>query len=94
MLVLLYCTKRHWKGRLETFKKSRFLKCLEKPLPESIMPLLLFRIFVLTKILCYMGVGVLRISVLRLVQPQKIKQWVDCRYRRLALIAFDRFESI
>lgn len=77
MLVLLYCTKRHWKGRLETFKKSRFLKCLEKPLPERIMPLLLFRIFVLTKILCYMGVGVLRISVLRLVQPQKIKQWVD-----------------
>ncbi|HPW94310.1 MAG TPA: UvrD-helicase domain-containing protein [Fibrobacteraceae bacterium] len=77
LLVLLYCSKRHWKGRLETFRKSRFLKCLEKPLPESIMPLFLFRIFVLTKILCYMGIGILRLSVLRLVQPGKIKQWVD-----------------
>lgn len=83
-LVLLYCKKRHWKGRLSPFKKSQFLQCLEKPLPETFMPLFLFRITVFFRIIAYMGVAVLRISFLRLFSPKKIKQWIDTQIQTYA----------
>lgn len=84
LLVLLYCKRRHWKGCLETFKKSRFLRCLEKPLPETFMPLLLFRVVVLVKVLLYMGMAEVKILWVRLTQPKNTKQWVDAKIQEFA----------
>lgn len=55
VLVLLYCRRRFWKGRLSEFKPSRFLKFVDRPFPKvSSMPLFLFRIRAIALILGYM----------------------------------------
>ncbi len=55
-LVFLYCKQRYFRGKLKNFKESRFLKyCREKKFKKGIrMPVLVFKIFAVIKIMGYM----------------------------------------
>jgi len=55
-LFFLYCKQRYFRGKLKNFKESRFLKyCREEKLKEGIrMPVFIFKIFAVTKIIAYM----------------------------------------
>jgi len=55
-LFFLYCKQRYFRGKLKNFKESRFLKyCREKKFKKGIrMPVLIFRIFAVIKIISYM----------------------------------------
>jgi len=59
-LYFLYCRRRHFKGKLQNFKESRFLKyCKEKPLKGGIgMPVFMFKIFATVKIICFMFLNI------------------------------------
>ena len=54
--VVLYCRQRYFKGELKKFKESRFLKyAREKELKKGVrMPVVIFRIFSVAKIISYM----------------------------------------
>jgi 1-acyl-sn-glycerol-3-phosphate acyltransferase len=77
VLFLLYCKKRHWKGQLKHFQKSRFLKCMPRRLPESSMPLFLFRILVVSRIIFFMGVHLFVLPYQFLFARKHIKTWLD-----------------
>jgi 1-acyl-sn-glycerol-3-phosphate acyltransferase len=55
-LIFLYCQQRYFKGELKKFKESRFLKyCREEKFKEGIrMPVFIFKIFAVIKIISYM----------------------------------------
>ena len=55
-LVFLYCRQRYFRGKLKNFKESRFLGyCREKKLKRGMrMPVLIFKIFAVIKIISYM----------------------------------------
>jgi len=79
-LFLLYCRKRHWKGRLTDFKPSRFLKCLPRPMPEtSRMPLFFFRIQVFFRVLVYMVAAVFSLYFRRIFRPGTVNAWIECK---------------
>src|SRR5574344_2068031 len=84
-LFLLYCRKRHWKGRLTYFKPSRFLKCLPRPLPETFrMPLLFFRIQVVFRVLIYMISAVFALYFRRLFLPKTVEPWIEYKVQDFA----------
>ncbi|MCL2101732.1 MAG: UvrD-helicase domain-containing protein, partial [Fibromonadales bacterium] len=55
-LIFLYCRQRYFKGKLENFKESRFLKyCREKEFSKGTgMPVSIFRVIVTTRVILYM----------------------------------------
>jgi len=55
-IFFLYCKQRYFKGKLEAFKASRFLKyCEEKNLKKGIaMPVFIFRVFAVARIIIFM----------------------------------------
>jgi 1-acyl-sn-glycerol-3-phosphate acyltransferase len=55
-LIFLYCKQRYFKGKLKNFKESRFLKyCREEKLKKGMrMPVFIFKIFAVIKIISYM----------------------------------------
>lgn len=84
-LFLLYCCKRHWKGRLTDFKPSRFLKCLQRPLPEtSRMPLFFFRIQALFRVLVYMVAAVFSLYFRRIFRPGTVDAWIEYKVQDFA----------
>lgn len=89
VLILLYCKKRFWKGRLSEFKPSRFLRYLERPLSEkSHMPLILFKIRVIILVLGYMMV-VMPPFLFRCVFMRKsVPAWVEYRVQTFTKYCF------
>jgi 1-acyl-sn-glycerol-3-phosphate acyltransferase len=55
-LIFLYCRQRYFRGKLKKFKESRFLKyCREEKIKKGIrMPVFIFKIFAVIKIISYM----------------------------------------
>ncbi|GBU26402.1 DNA helicase [Fibrobacteria bacterium R8-3-H12] len=55
-IFFLYCKQRYFKGKLKTFKASRFLKYCEdiKPKKGIAMPVLIFKIIAVAKIIIFM----------------------------------------
>ena len=60
-LVLLYCKRRYWKGRLSKLKRSRFLP-KENLKTEIDMPVILFRIYAAARILLFMLEYIVKIA--------------------------------
>lgn len=89
VLILLYCKKRFWKGRLSEFKPSRFLRYLERPVPEkSHMPLILFKIRVVILVLGYMML-VMPPFLFRCVFMRKsVPAWVEYRVQTFTTFCF------
>ncbi len=88
-LILLYCKRRFWKGRLTEFKPSRFLKFLEHPLPEkSTMPLFLFKIRAVVLILGYMLFAMPPFLFRCLFLRKSIPAWVEFRVQTFTKFCF------
>lgn len=76
-LILLYCKKRYWKGRLRNLKRSRFLP-KEKIANSGLnMPLALFRIYALTMVGLFMIVHQVMITFLVLFKRNEVDAWLD-----------------
>lgn len=85
LLFLLYCKKRHWKGRLTAFKPSRFLKCLPRPIPETFrMPLLFFRIQAILRVLVYMISAVFVLYFRRIFLSKTLESWIEYKVQDFA----------
>jgi len=77
-LIFLYCKERHFKGKLENFKKSRFLKyCKEERIGEGIkMPIFIFKILAVTKIILYMLKCILPYFFQRIFKSSTAEAWM------------------
>ncbi len=89
VLILLYCKRRFWKGRLSEFKPSRFLRCLNRPVPEkSSMPLPLFRIRAVILILGYMMLAVPPFLFRRVFMRKTLSAWIELRIQTFSHFCF------
>lgn len=80
VLILLYCKKRFWRGRLSEFRPSRFLGSMERPIPEkSSMPLILFRIRSVLLILGYMMFAVPPFLFRSVFCRKTLSAWIEGR---------------
>ena len=87
VLILLYCKRRYWKGRLFEFKPSRYLRYLELPIREkSFMPMMLFRIRSAAFVLAYMLAACIPFFSRLLFAKKSVPFWVDRKIR-----SFGRF---
>lgn len=75
-LILLYCRKRFWKGRLRKYKRSRFLP-KSQPQTDSVMPMLLFRIWAILTVFGYMFVQIVKVPYVLIRYGKNSKVWVD-----------------
>lgn len=83
-LVLLYCRKRFWKGRLRKMRRSRFLP-KQKPKRGCLkMPLLLFRIFAAVAALSYMFVQMFNFFFTYLFRRKEADKWIDPHIQNFA----------
>ncbi len=76
-LILLYCKQRFWKGRLRSYRKSRFLPRKNSLIPEFKMPVILFKIYVVVVVLSYMFIHILALPFVRIVHRGQIGLWID-----------------
>lgn len=76
-LILLYCKKRYWKGRLRNLKRSRFLPKEKNANSGLNMPLALFRIYALTMVGLFMIVHQVMITFLVLFKRDEVDAWLD-----------------
>ncbi len=75
-LILLYCKRRFWKGRLRKLKMSRFLPAPSKK-PRWKMPLILFRIYALTVVALFMLEHIVKIIFMMLFHHSEVDVWLD-----------------
>lgn len=82
-LVLLYCKRRFWKGRLSKLKRSRFLP-KESFSADVKMPLFIFRIYIALMIALYMFAHILMLPFVMLVYRKDLKIWIDKKIQAFA----------
>ena len=75
-LVLLYCKRRYWKGRLAKLKRSRFLP-KESSKTEVEVPVILFRIYAAARILLFMLVYIVKIAFVYMFHRKDLDSWID-----------------
>ena len=75
-LVLLYCKRRYWKGRLAKLKRSRFLP-KETSKTEVEVPVILFRIYAAARILLFMLVYIVKIAFVYLFHRKDLDSWIE-----------------
>lgn len=79
-LILLYCKRRFWKGKLRKMKRSRFLPKEASYLSTGFqMPLIFFKIYVVLVVLGYMCIQMLRVPYAKLRHGGDMTPWVDDR---------------
>jgi len=83
-LILLYCKRRFWKGRIRKLKMSRFLPEQSSNSTGSKMPLIIFRIYVVLIVLGYMCLQMLRVPYAKLRHGGDMTPWVDDRVQFFA----------
>lgn len=89
VLILLYCKRRFWKGRLSEFKPSRFLSYLNRPIPEkSPMPLFFFRIRAVVLILGYMMLAVPPFLFRSVFCRKSLAAWIERRIQEFSRFCF------
>lgn len=76
-LVLLYCRKRFWKGRLRKMRRSRFLPKQSLNRGYLKMPLLLYRIYAVTAALSYMFVHIFSFLFTYIFRRKDASKWID-----------------
>lgn len=82
-LVLLYCKRRFWKGKLSKLKRSRFLP-KNSSVADVKMPLFIFKIYVIVMVAFYMFVNILKLPFVMLVYRKDFKIWVDKKIQSFA----------
>ena len=75
-LVLLYCKRRYWKGRLTKLKRSRFLP-RENSKTECNMPVMLFRIFGAARIFAFMLEYIFKIAFMYIFRRKDLDPWLE-----------------
>ncbi|MCF0215519.1 MAG: UvrD-helicase domain-containing protein [Fibrobacteraceae bacterium] len=75
-LVLLYCRRRFWKGRLVKFRRSRFLPKPQKRKDPKV-PLLFFKVYILALVLGYMAFHMAIFPFIILFKGKETKLWLD-----------------
>ena len=76
-LILLYCRRRFWKGRLRIMRRSRFLPKQTKVEGYTKMPLLLFKVFVVVGALGYMFVHIPLFLSVMLFKKNDADRWLE-----------------
>ena len=76
-LILLYCRRRFWKGRLRNMRRSRFLPKQNKVDGFMKMPLLLFKIRAVAAALAYMFVHIPLFLFVLLFMKKDADRWLD-----------------
>lgn len=82
-LILLYCKRRFWKGKLRRFRKSRFLP-KQSNFTGLTMPLILFKLYVVLIVLGYMFIQMLRVPYAKFRHGGDMTPWVDDRIQFFA----------
>ena len=82
-LVLLYCKRRYWKGRLTKLKRSRFLP-KETSKAEMNMPVILFRIFATARILLFMLVHIIKIAFVYVFHRKDLDSWIEEKVQKFS----------
>ena len=82
-LVLLYCKRRYWKGRLTKLKRSRFLP-KETSKTEMNMPVILFRIFATARILLFMLVHIIKIAFVYVFHRKDLDSWIEVKVQKFS----------
>ena len=82
-LVLLYCKRRYWKGRLAKLKRSRFLP-KETSKTEMNMPVILFRIFATARILLFMLVHIIKIAFVYVFHRKDLDSWIEEKVQKFS----------
>ena len=82
-LVLLYCKRRYWKGRLTKLKRSRFLP-KETSKTEMNMPVILFRIFATARILLFMLVHIVKIAFVYVFHRKDLDSWIEVKVQKFS----------
>ena len=82
-LVLLYCKRRYWKGRLAKLKRSRFLP-KEKSKAEIDMPVILFRIFAAARILLFMLEYIVKIAFMYVFRRKDLDAWLEEKVQKFS----------
>ena len=75
-LVLLYCKRRYWKGRLTKLKRSRFLP-RENSKTECNMPVMLFRIYGAARIFAFMLEYIFKIAFMYIFRRKDLDSWLE-----------------
>lgn len=89
-LILLYCKKRFWKGRLRKLKRSRFLPDKEEPPKNLKMPVFLFRVYVATTVLLYMLVHILLLPLIMLRYRGEFHNWFEKKIQKFSMFCMKR----
>ena len=82
-LVLLYCKRRYWKGRLAKLKRSRFLP-KDKSKVEIDMPVILFRIFAAARILLFMLEYIVKIAFMYVFRRKDLDTWLEEKVQKFS----------
>ncbi len=82
-LVLLYCKRRYWKGRLTKLKRSRFLP-RENSKTEMNMPVILFRIYAAARILLFMLVHIVKIAFVYVFHRKDLDSWIEEKVQKFS----------
>ena len=82
-LVLLYCKRRYWKGRLSKLKRSRFLP-KENLKTEIDMPVILFRIYAAARILLFMLEYIVKIAFMYVFRRKDLDPWLEEKVQKFS----------
>lgn len=79
LLVLLFCRHRHWRGKLLNFKPSPFLRwcSCETSASRLPMPVILFKIFAVTRVLWYMAMRMPSYAWTRMRDKSAVPGWIN-----------------
>ena len=83
-LILLYCKRRFWKGKIRSFKKSRFLPVQDKMDFCLNMPILLYKIYVATTVILYMLAHILVLPFVMLRYRKDLQIWLDKKIQKFS----------
>ena len=78
-LILLYCKRRFWKGKLRKFRRSRFLpsETGQSRNMDLSMPVILFKVYVVVAVLGYMLMYILALPYLKLRYGKNFDVWLE-----------------
>jgi len=82
-LVLLYCKRRYWKGRLTKLKRSRFLP-KDTSKTEINMPVILFRIYAAARILLFMLEYIVKIAFIYIFRRKDLDSWIEEKVQKFS----------
>ena len=89
-LILLYCKKRFWKGRLRKLRRSRFLPGQNKKPTNLNMPVILYRAYVAVTVLLYMLIHILLLPFIMLRYHSEFHTWFEHKIQKFSSFCMNR----